>query len=120
MEFSFSYKGSSSVASMTDRTEMSFAPDVNREPTFFSGELRKKIEFREAISALHDVVVSDLRFKPKDKTAYKEWAAQQEALWMAEHMGSYNADAASKRMDALRSELTELREKKSKIMQPFF
>jgi hypothetical protein len=34
------------------------------------------VAFREAISALHDVVVSDLRFQPRDKTAYKAWAAQ--------------------------------------------
>lgn len=59
---------------------MSFSPDTTREPTFFSGELRKGIAFREAISALHDVVVSDLRFKPKDRKAYKEWLAQQELV----------------------------------------
>jgi len=31
------------------------------------------VRFREAMSALHDVVISDLRFKPRDKTAYEEW-----------------------------------------------
>jgi hypothetical protein len=76
MEFNYSYQKSSSVASQGDRTQMSFAPDLTRAPTFFRGELRQNIAFREAISALHDVVISDLRFKPKDKTAYKEWAAQ--------------------------------------------
>jgi hypothetical protein len=120
MLFNYRYGGSTTVTSNAHMTGLSFAPDTLRESTFFIGKLNKKIAFREAISALHDVVVSDLRFKPKDKTAYKEWAAQQEALWMAEHMGSYNADAASKRMDAIRRELTEVREKKSKIMQPFF
>ena len=77
MLFEHTYRGSSAVNSTADRTRMSFAPDVTREPTFFTGRLRRRIEFREAISALHDVVVSDLRFKPKDKTAYKEWAARQ-------------------------------------------
>src|SRR5688500_8782173 len=99
---------------------MSFVPDATREPTFFTGRLRRRIEFREAISALHDVVVSDLRFKPKDKTAYKEWASQQEAIWLAEYMGGYNADAAAKRMDAVREELTDVRVKKEKIMEPFY
>jgi hypothetical protein len=80
MLFDYAYKGSSSVASLSDTTRMSFAPDVKREPTYFVAELRQKIEFREAISALHDVVVSDLRFKPKDKTAYKEWAARREQI----------------------------------------
>src|SRR6187549_166467 len=86
MLFNYRYGGSTTVTSNAHMTGLSFAPDTLRESTFFIGKLNKKIAFREAISALHDVVVSDLRFKPKDKTAYKEWAAQQEALWMAEHM----------------------------------
>lgn len=53
---------------------------MKREPTYFSGDLEKGSAFREAISALHDVMVSDQRFKPKDKTAYKEWAAQREQI----------------------------------------
>jgi hypothetical protein len=80
MEFEYAFKGSSSVTNRADSTALSFSPDTKREPTYFSGELRKGIAFREAISALHDVVVSDMRFKPKDKSAYKEWAAKQEAI----------------------------------------
>ena len=80
MEFNYSYQRSSSVSGSGDRTQMSFAPDLTRAPTFFRGELRQNIAFREAISALHDVVVSDLRFKPKDKTAYKAWAAQRNEI----------------------------------------
>ncbi len=80
MEFQYAFKGNSTVANRADGTDLSFSPDIKREPTYFTGELRKGIAFREAISALHDVVVSDLRFKPKDKSAYKEWAAKQEAI----------------------------------------
>jgi hypothetical protein len=80
MEFQYAFKRSSTVDNGPYRTALSFSPDTRREPTYFSGELRKGIAFREAISALHDVVVSDLRFKPKDKTEYKEWAAKQEAI----------------------------------------
>jgi SWIM zinc finger len=80
MEFNYSYSGNSSISGNGDRTNMSFAPDVTRTPTYFRGELRQNIAFREAISALHDVVVSDLRFQPKDKTAYKEWAAQRNEM----------------------------------------
>ncbi|MDF1661122.1 MAG: SWIM zinc finger family protein [Planctomycetota bacterium] len=80
MEFNYSYRANSAIADRGGETQMSFSPDTTREPTFFSGELRKGIAFREAISALHDVVVSDLRFKPKDRKAYKEWLAQQELV----------------------------------------
>ncbi len=97
---------------------MSFAPDTKREPTYFVGELRQKIEFREAISALHDVVVSDLRFKPKDKTAYKEWAAQQEQIdW--QQVASQRTEVKAK-IDVLQSELSELYKKRSSRWKPFY
>lgn len=78
MEFSYAYKGSTSVRDRASETQLSFSPDTKRPPTYFIGELNKNVAFREAISALHDVVVSDMRFQPKDKTEYKEWRAKQE------------------------------------------
>jgi hypothetical protein len=68
MEFNYSYKGNSGVSESGGNTQMSFSPDTKRPPTYFIGELRQNVAFREAISALHDVVVSDMRFQPKDKT----------------------------------------------------
>jgi hypothetical protein len=48
MFFDYAYRGNSSVESSANATAMSFVPDAKREPTYFSGELRQKIEFREA------------------------------------------------------------------------
>lgn len=79
MQFEYAYKGSSSVQGGADSTAMSFSPDTKREPTFFRGDLRGGVPFREAMSALHQVVTGDLRFRPKDKTAYLEWRAKQDA-----------------------------------------
>jgi hypothetical protein len=108
MEFNYSYQRSSSVSSGGDRTQMSFAPDLTREPTFFRGELRQNIAFREAISALHDVVISDLRFKPKDKTAYKEWAAQRNDIdWQ---LIASQKQAVTDRLRELDAEMTGLRQ----------
>jgi hypothetical protein len=76
MIFNYKYANGTSVASNANSTDMSFAPDALRQPTFFVGTLEKSLSFREAMSALHHVVVSDLRFQPKDKTTYKAWAAQ--------------------------------------------
>lgn len=118
MLFEHTYKGSSTVTSTADRTQMSFAPDVTRAPTFFTGRLRQRIEFREAISALHDVVVSDLRFKPKDKTAYKEWAARQEAIdWQA--VAAERKEVAEK-IKELQAELNGLYSRSSQRMAPFY
>lgn len=97
---------------------MSFAPDTQREPTYFVGELRQKIEFREAISALHDVVVSDLRFKPKDKTAYKAWAAEREQIdWQEVAARRTEIDAKIK---PLQQELTELYRNQTSRRKPFY
>lgn len=118
MLFDYAYRGSSSVASSSSSTAVSFVPDATREPTFFVAELRQKIEFREAISALHDIVVSDLRFKPKDKTAYKEWAAQREEIdW--QEVASRKSEVAG-RVRSLQDELNDLNSRSSARWQPFY
>jgi hypothetical protein len=120
MIFNYRFAGNTTVTSSAYQTGLSFAPDTLRESAWFVGKLNKKIAFREAISALHDVVISDLRFKPKDKTAYKEWVAQNEALFLAEYMAGYDAAAAKNRMEAIKTELAEVRNEKDKLMAPFY
>src|SRR5262249_47698622 len=39
---------------------------------------RQPLRFREAMSALHDVVISDLRYKPKDRSAWRAYLAEQQ------------------------------------------
>jgi hypothetical protein len=65
----FSYNGRSGF----DGTALHLAPNLAREPVAFDAPLQRPQRFREAVSALHDVVISDLRFKKRDKTAYLEW-----------------------------------------------
>lgn len=117
MQFDFAYNGNTTVESGATQTRMSFAPDVKREPTYFSGELRQSLLFREAISALHEVVVGDLRYKPKDKTAYKEWIAQQELLdWQV--INAQRGEVAAQ-VQALQVELIELNNRRAQRMGPF-
>lgn len=114
MEFNYSYPKDTSINNTPSATGMSFAPDTLREPTFFRGELRQSIGFREAISALHDVVVSDLRWHPKDRTAYLEWLAQQEEVDWA--MVASQRKQTAKRIKELREELDELRKRSAERM----
>jgi hypothetical protein len=86
MQFNYKYSGTSKVSNSATETGVNFAPDLHRDPTFFVGELHDKIPFREAISALHDVVVSNLNFQVGDKTDYKAWLKSQEEIWLAEAM----------------------------------
>ncbi len=118
MEFNYKFKGNSGVSSSDRKTDMSFAPDLNREPTFFVSKLRDSINFREAMSALHEVVVSDMRFKPKDKSDYKAWLLTQEKVWLAElvaerdkHQGQY---------EKIKKELDEIQEKEHRLLKPYY
>ncbi len=118
MEFNYSYKGNSGITDSGANTQMSFSPDTKREPTYFVGELRQKIPFREAISALHDVVISDLRFKPKDKTAYKEWRAKQDEIdWQ---LVAAQRKEVGDRVQKLQEELNELYARQTQRTQPFY
>jgi hypothetical protein len=119
MIFNYRFAGSTTVTNTTQMTGLSFAPDTLRDGAWFIGKLNRKLAFREAISALHDVVISDLRFKPKDKTAYKEWVAQNEAIFMAEHMAGYNMDASDTRIAEIREELKTISTQRQKAMAPF-
>lgn len=118
MIFQFKYKGSSTVRSTPKRTSMSFAPDLGRDPVAFRGLLTHKLPFREAISALHEVVTGDLRWKPKARVDYKEWAASQEEVWLAEFMEQGIENKA--RLNETREELATLRTRKGEILKPFY
>lgn len=74
---SFVYSGHSAVVERGDARAIRLAPNLARERVAFDAELLNPLRFREAISALHDVVLSDLRFQKRDKTAYLEWKKQQ-------------------------------------------
>ena len=74
---SFVYSGHSSIAESGGVSSIRMAPNLAREPVAFDAELRDPVRFREAISALHEVVTSDLKFRKRDKTAYLAWKKKQ-------------------------------------------
>jgi hypothetical protein len=76
MQFTLAYYGRSGVRSGPDGLAISLAPNLRRDRVSFAGTLRTPLRFREAVSALHAVVVSDLKYKPKDRTAYREYLAE--------------------------------------------
>ncbi len=73
MNVTLSYQGHSGVAYQGQRQTLQLVPNMARDPVRFDAPLLQPTRFREAISALHDCVISDLRFKKRDKTAYLEW-----------------------------------------------
>ncbi len=73
MNLTLAYLGRSAIAPAGAGQLLSLAPNLKREAVSFDAPLLRPVRFREAISALHDVVISDLRYHPRDKTAYEEW-----------------------------------------------
>lgn len=118
MKFAYRYYGQSAVNNSASATEMRFAPDTLRAPTHFVAELNQHIPFREAISALHDVVVADQRYQPRDKSAYMAWLQQQESSLLAQFMA--NAGDLRKKIAPLQQELDALRKTKAQTLAPFY
>jgi hypothetical protein len=107
VEFNYSYHKDSLVNSRASSTSVSFAPDQFRQPTFFRGQLKQNVAFREGISALHDVVVSDMKWKPKNREAYQEWLKEQELVdWKAV---AEKQQETAKKIEEIRLELKDLR-----------
>ena len=75
MRLDLRYWGKSGVRDVAGGAAMTFEPNLSRRKVFFDAELVDPVRFREAISALHAVVVGDLRFHKRDKTAYKAYLA---------------------------------------------
>jgi hypothetical protein len=122
MRFNYKFAGSSTVSDAATGTMMQFAPDTLRQPTYFLGKLSQKIPFREAISALNAVVVSDLRFMPKDRTAYREWLQTQEELMLGEHIAALvgNKEALEAKIKQLRTDIGRIREEEGKLMRTYW
>jgi hypothetical protein len=94
MNLLVSYLGRSGIWRGPAGVAISLAPNLRRDRVSFRGTLRQPLRFREAVSALHDVVVSDLRYKPKDHSDYQTYLAQQKEREDALRRGAAGAARA--------------------------
>lgn len=118
MNFAYRFLGSTSASSDAASSSFAFAPDTLRQPTFFTGKVARHLAFREAISALHHVVVSDLRFKPRDRTAYFEWLKQNEANFLAD--ATAQSAALKPRIADLQDRIRGFDRDRDRLMKPFW
>src|SRR5205085_10929004 len=91
MNFSVAYKGHSGVTGGPGGMSLSFAPNLRRDRVSFVGDLTDPLRFREAVSALHAVVVSDLKYMPKDRSAYQAYLRQVQEREQAIRQLAYRA-----------------------------
>src|SRR5882672_6888228 len=77
MLLTFAYRRRSSIVTNMTNLVIALSPNLRRDQVSYNGTLTQPLRFREAISALHDVVISDLRFKEKDRSAYEAYKVEQ-------------------------------------------
>lgn len=77
MNMTVAYLGRSAIVRQAFGMAVSLAPNLRRDRVSFVGTLKQPLRFREAVSALHDVVISDLRYKPKDRSAWLAYLQEQ-------------------------------------------
>ena len=61
MNLTLAYRGRSEIRAVPSGLDVTLAPNLRRDRVAYDGTLKHPVRFREAIGALHDVVVSDLR-----------------------------------------------------------
>jgi hypothetical protein len=102
MNLTLAYLGRSGLREGPGGAAIALAPNLAREPVAFDAPLLHPLRFREAVSALHDVVISDLRYKPRDTSAYEAWKkeeARRLAAVRGEAFRQAKAEILSRRQD---------------------
>ncbi len=90
MQMQVAYSRRSTVMTTPTAIAMALAPNLRRDRVSYVANLVDPVRFREAISALHDVVVSDFRYKPKDKSAYEAYQVMTQQREAAVRQGAYS------------------------------
>jgi hypothetical protein len=114
----FKYAGQSAIVSGLTTTEAKFATNQLREAAFFKGVLGQPVLFREALAALHEVVISDFKYHPRDRLAFKAWMEEQDKKFLASL--SVKSEKARQRILELEAKRDELDRKRFDRMKPFY
>ncbi len=112
------YAGRSAIVNGLRDARVMFATNHLREPTYFRGELREPVLFREALAALYHVVVSDYKYRPRDRLEFRAWLEEQDRKFLA-GLGVKSLKARAK-MDQLEARLAELNAARTDRLRPFY
>lgn len=117
MIFPMDYRGESGIVNSLGHTQVGFATNTLREATFFRGTLGKPLLFREALAALYQVVVSDYKYRPRDRVAFRAWMDEQDKKFLAE-LG-VKSQKARARLQTLEAHKAELDQSRRERLRPF-
>lgn len=114
----FKYAGQSAITSGLRSTDVRFATNTLREAAFFKGTLGNPLLFREALAALYDVVVSDYKYHPRDRLAFKAWMESQDQKFLASL--AVQGAAARQKIVELEARRDELDKHRYDRLKPFY
>jgi hypothetical protein len=114
----FKYAGQSAITSGLRATEVQLATNQLREAAYFRGTLASPLQLREGLAALHDVVVSDHKYRPRDRLAFKAWMESQDKRFLAS-LGQPDP-AMRQRIATLEARRDELDRARFDRLKPFF
>lgn len=115
---SYRYAGHSGISNALGDGRVAFATNTLRESTYFHGQLGKPLIFREGLAGLYEVVVSDFKYRPRDRVAFKAWLEEQDRKFLAS-LG-LKSEEARKKSARLNARLSELDAARDQRLAPFY
>lgn len=100
------YAGRSTIVSGLRQSHVALSTNTLREATFLHGTLAQPLLFREALAALYHVVVSDFKYRPRDRLAFFAWLEEQDRQFLAAL--AVRGQKTRERLDELDERLQEL------------
>jgi hypothetical protein len=116
--FEARYQGQSAITQGLNAGRVAFATNTLRESTYFKGRLEHPLLFREALGALHSVVVSDFKYHPRDRLAFNAWMEQQDAKFLAGLKAK--SSTAKAELEHIEARLGELDHARNERLNPFY
>ncbi len=112
------YAGRSAITNSLDHSQVQFATNSLREPAFFEGTLGQPLVFRDALAALYQVVVSDHKYRPRDRAEFKAWLEQQDQEFL-KNLAVQSAQA-KQQLEQLEARKAELVATHKQRLGPFY
>lgn len=107
MRVEFKYEGQSGIIAGLSDSRLALATNTLREAAFFRGNVGRSLLLREPLAALYDVVISDFKYRPRDRVAFRLWLEEQDRKFLANL--SVQSEKARKELEVAEARLAELR-----------
>lgn len=118
MLFESAYTGRSGAINGVQTGRVGFATNTLREATYFVGTLANPLLLREAFAALYHVVVSDYKYRPRDRVEFQTWLEEQDRKFLANL--PVKGAKINQRLEELELRLAELEDARQQRRRPYY